>query len=156
MCLPHLPRGIPTAGSSRDRHQAQSNCTFLELLLQCGSGVGFYHRLCWLCCNFHLLAKHHPCACLGRWLHAGLDAKEIWHIEDTVLLHLGCCNGHEAVEHLAANLLLQLMFFCESGCQGTLCHCLAATSLHGLHCFHGLHWHDGERSRTDKAAKSLI
>merc|ERR1712146_572084 len=97
--------------------------------------------------------QHHPCACLRGWLYTGLDAKEIWHIEDTVLLHFRCCNSHEAVEDFAANFWLQLMLFCDSGCQGTLRHCLAAASLHR---FHGLHGHDAKRERTDEGAKMSL
>merc|ERR1719454_1271946 len=155
--LPNLPHGIPTDGTSQESHQAQSQCAPLDLLLQCRGGESLHDGLCWLRLHFDFLAKHHPCACLRCWLHAGLDSKEVWHIEDTVLLHFSCCNGHEAVKDLTANLLFQLVLFCNSSCQGTLCHGLAAACLHclhGLHRLHGLHGHGAEEKESRSEQKS--
>merc|ERR1719269_512809 len=142
-----FPQQANDAGKTSSTVKLHSS---LELLLQCRCSESLHNRLRWPRRHFDFLAEHHPCARLRCWLHTGLDAKEVWHIEDAVLLHFSCCNGYEAVKNLTANLLFQLVLFCNSGCQGTLRHGLAAAGLHRLH---GLHGHGAEEKGTEKRAE---
>merc|ERR1711988_1788170 len=120
--------------SGRTEHVGnQISC--LDLILQCSDCESLHDGLCWLGRDLHLFAEHAPDASLGGWLHTSLDATEAWNGEDAILLHLACCNCHQAVDDLGARCLLQLVLCCKLFCHGTLAHSLG-TSLHGLH---GLH-----------------
>merc|ERR1712075_13448 len=112
--------GFPRCTEIRkDLKHRQKDSLYLDLLLQGSNCESLHDCLCWFRCHLHLLTKRSPDASLGGWLHAGLDAAEAWNCEDASLLHFSSCDGHEAVKDLTANLLFQLVLFCESSCQGT-------------------------------------
>merc|ERR1719498_1000077 len=111
-CSVGFPRRANTWEDIKCIERSQS----LDLLLECSRSECLHHGLCWLGRNLHLLAEHGPNAGFCGWLHAGLDAAKAWNGEDSVLLHLTGSNCHEAVEHIAANLLLKLVFFCKGCC----------------------------------------
>jgi hypothetical protein len=104
----------------------------LDLLLQGSHWVGFHNGLCWLGLDLHLLAKHDPHARFSGWLRPGLEAAKSWNGEHPSLLHFLSCDGHKAVDHIGASLLLEAVLSRKRLGHGTLCHGLA-TSLHGLH-----------------------
>merc|ERR1712023_263568 len=96
-------------GSSEDLNEAHNSCcTSLDLLLQGLHRVCFHNCLCWLRLHLHLLAENVANASFCRWLHTGLDTAEAWQCENTILLDLRGCHGHQAVDHLRACCLLQL------------------------------------------------
>merc|ERR1719183_3147961 len=85
----------------------------LDLLFQCSNCEGLDNCLC--------------------WLGPGLDAANTWNCEYTRLLHFGCGDSHEAIQHIGASLCFQTMFGCNCLQQSTLCHSFCTTSLHRLH-----------------------
>merc|ERR1719198_1957758 len=141
---PCLISGISTGCRPLERIGALS-CVLIgmmrsDLLFEGGSWESFHHRLCWLCCDFHIFAKDVANAGFCGWLHTSLDAAESWNCEDAVLLHLTGSNGSKGVKNFRALLLLQLKLLRESLCHRTFGHGLGA-ALHAccLHCLHCLH-----------------
>merc|ERR1719263_520691 len=154
ICLPNVtPRDSHGGQALGEARPAATLHIALNLLLQCGCRKSLHNSLCWLRGHLNLLAEHHPGACLCGWLHSSLDAEEVWHSEDTVLLHLSGSNSDERIKHFTADLWLQFVFSCNGGCQVALCHGLAAVAslhrlwgLHRLHRLHSLHGcHSAER-----------
>merc|ERR1719168_390967 len=87
--------------------------------------------------HHHHLAEDLPLAGLRRRLRPGLEAAQARKGEDTALLHLGCGDRCETLQHLRALGLLQL-----AGCRkllsnGALPHGLLRHALHALHRCHG-------------------
>merc|ERR1719217_1690511 len=86
-----------TSGKTRALRHSCTAC--LDLLLQCRHWVCFHHGLCWLGLNLDIFAKDVPDTSFCGWLCAGLEPAETWNREDSILLHLCGCNGHQAVDH---------------------------------------------------------
>merc|ERR1719265_2597541 len=105
----------------------------LDAVLQCSNREGLHNLPCWLSLNNHDLAKHFPLPSLGGRLHACLDPTKPWNGENTVALHLLCCNCCQCLQNTCSLRLLHLALLPDFVRECPLRHSPTGGFLHGSH-----------------------
>merc|ERR1719409_243671 len=127
---------FPRQTSLWDMCSTQADHCLSDLCLGCGDWEGLHDSPSWLRLDLHLLTEGHPNSCLGGWLRPGLDPAKARNREDTRFLHFCSGKGCQAFKQPRANLCLHLMLLSKHLDEGSFCHGLATSLLHGLHGSH--------------------